>query len=271
MARSSRTSDLRSAPATCNAPSSNTARSARPVARNDDVVVGPATVALVQSPSSTIAYGHEIGARNASVSPTTTPTHAHGCAVEARGGCDRWSLGSQAHDVLARVHDADGAAGAVGELARRDAHRRCDLSAERAAVGERRHRVAARLAPRCVGLQVRGFDPRRAEPYAVGHRCRGRERRYRIDRRPSALHLARERACLEERLGDDPRLARGLHCGRSRSRREWHRDEARRAGAPSSAKPPSPKRYEGAHELRRAAFELRPTGRRRGITRPASA
>src|SRR4051794_4756328 len=71
--RSSRTSDRRSAPATCNAPSSRTARSARPVARSVDVVVGPATIALVQSPSSVIAYGQAIGAVNASGAPTTVP------------------------------------------------------------------------------------------------------------------------------------------------------------------------------------------------------
>ena len=38
-----------------------------------------------------------------------------------------------------------------------------DLAAEGPAVGERRAGLAARLAPRGVGLQVRGLDPRRAE------------------------------------------------------------------------------------------------------------
>ena len=165
--------------------------------------------------------------------------HAHGCAVERRSGCDRRSLGSEAHDVLARVHDAHGAAGAVGELARGDAHRRCDLPAERAAVGERRHRVAARLAPRCVGLQVRRFDPRRAEPHAVGRRCRRRERRYRIDRRPSALHLARERAAsrsVSATTHDMPAASTAVAVDPGGS------GTATRAsrGAPSSAKPPSP-------------------------------
>ena len=57
------------------------------------------------------------------------------------------------------------------------------LAAERAAVRERRRRLAAGLAPRRVGFEVRGLDPRRREPHAAVRHRQQRQRRTR--RRPS--------------------------------------------------------------------------------------
>jgi hypothetical protein len=74
-----------------------------------------------------------------------------------------WSLRAEAHDVLSREHDPHGAPETVGQLARDGRDQRPLLAAEGSAVGERCGRLAARRAPRGIGLQVGGLDPARGE------------------------------------------------------------------------------------------------------------
>ena len=91
-------------------------------------------------------------------------------------------FGPEAHDVLAGVQDPHRPAVLVGEPAGDGADLAGDLAAERAAVGERRRRLTARLAPRRVGLEVARLDPRRlqrAVPVARRHVDRPRQRRRR--------------------------------------------------------------------------------------------
>ncbi len=79
--------------------------------------------------------------------------------------------------------------------------RRVGLAAEGPAVGQRRHRLPAGLAPRGVGLQVGGLDPRRAQgevPVPVGHG----QRRLGLDGRAATLHLAGGLPGLAERGAD---------------------------------------------------------------------
>ena len=82
----------------------------------------------------------------------------------------------------------------VDEFARGIGRERLLLAAERAAVGERRRRLASGFAPRRVGLEVRGLDPRRREPHAAVRQRQQRQRRRGVGRRAPALHLARGRA-----------------------------------------------------------------------------
>ena len=189
--------------------------------------------------------------RTAPDRPATAPPHVDRRAVEPRGRGDRRPLGPEADDVLAREHDAHRAPGARRRArARRAPTRGRGLAAERAAVGQRRRGVAARA--RTTTRRARGTRARPNRSRGARHPSTGvgqRQRRDRVDGGAPALHLARERTGLEQRLGDDPREARGL---------DRRRPTTRAAAAPRPA--------------RRAARRRRRTRRRpaaRGARRPA--
>ena len=190
----------RSVPTPCpvHRPATPAARRPRPSPppRSAADVGGPAT-----STSSTTSSGQTLAMASAMPGVRTTRTDPGAVGPHARA--DRWAFRPEADDVLPAVQHADRppvavgqTPGDVGDLARH-------LAAEGTAVGQRRHRITARLAPRCVGLEVAGFDPRRlqrAVPVARWHVDRPRQRRCRA---PS-LHLAGHPPRLAERLADVP-------------------------------------------------------------------
>ena len=124
--------------------------------------------------------------------------------------------------------------------------RRVDLAAEGAAVGQRRRRLAAGLAPRRVGLEVGRLDPRRAQgerPVAVGQL----ERRRGLGRRAPALHLARRRRRASASVSPTDPPARAV----------GHRHQrVGRGGVGGEAGPAQ--RHVGPDPLGRAALDARP-------------
>ena len=159
---------------------------------------------------------------------------------------------------------------------------RVRLAAERAAVRERRRGLAPGLAPRRVGLEVRGLDPLRRELHAT-RRARGHpveQRRARVDRRAPALHLARRgpapRAATRRRpsagprprphrrsspAGAAPRRARrAARCRRRTARRRAARRDRRAARRPPRARPAAPAASRSRADRRRSA--RRPRSRR---------
>ena len=129
--------------------------------------------------------------------------------------------------------------GDVGDLARH-------LAPEGTAVGQRRHRITARLAPRCVGLEVAGFDPRRLQRPVPVTRWRVDRPRQRRCRAPS-LHLGGHPPRLGQRLADVP-----LPVGAAQQRPAHPRAPCRRRTRPC-----------------RVPRGRRPTGRSRPPTAPA--
>ena len=145
------------------------------------------------------------------------------------------------------------------------------LPAERAAVRERRRRHTAGFAPRRVGLEVRGLDPRRREPHAAVRACGQlvEQRRARVDGRAPALHLSGRGARVNERLADDPTQA-GRFDAVAPTRRRGTATSASR-GAVSSANRATAERHVDPDALRDTAFELGTSRRRRrGRDRPAA-
>ena len=107
----------------------------------------------------------------------------------------------------------------------------CRLAAERAAVGQRRRRFATGRAPRRVGFEVAGLDPRRAQrevPVAVGQVERMPQR----DRRAAALHLTRQRRARRPTSPRRPTRRRpsgtATSASAARCRRRTRRDRTRR-------------------------------------------
>ena len=153
------------------------------------------------------------------------PAHVDGVALVRGCGPDRWALGTDPNDVLAGEHDAYGAADAIGQRPGRRGYGRRLLPPERAAVGERSRRLTPGLAPRRVGLEVRGLDPAGSEANASAWQVGRRQWWTLLDRGAPALDLPRLGARLGQRVGHHPLHAGGIDPAGGRSGRARHGDE----------------------------------------------
>ena len=217
----------------------STATSAQPAARSAADVGGPAT-----STSSTTSSGQTLAMASAMPGVRTTrtvpaPSTWTPAPIGGRFGPRRTMSSLLYSTRTARPWRSARRLATSADLARH-------LAPEGTAVGQRRHRNTARLAPRCVGLEVAGFDPRRLQrpvPVTWWRVDRPRQRRCGA---PS-LHLGGHPPRLAERLADVP-LAR-----RRREQRPVHpRAPCRRRTRPC-----------------RVPHGRRPTGRSRPPTAPA--
>ena len=143
---------------------------------------------------------------------------------------------------------------------------RVHLAAERARVRERRRRFSAGLAPRRVGLEVRGLDPLRRELHAARRARRHpveqrRTRASTVVRRPCTFAGARAR--LEQRFGHDPAQRPRPRPHRRPSRAGSGTATSASRGAVSSANAAPPSGTVELDVLRAAGLERGPP--RRGV------
>ena len=110
-------------------------------------------------------------------------------AVAPHAGRHRRALGPEAHRVLAGVEHPDGPTVLIGQAAGHGRHLGRHLAAERAAVGQWRCRLAARRAPRRVGLDVAGLDPGGAQRAVPSTGLGTSNGQVSADRRAPPLHL----------------------------------------------------------------------------------
>ena len=190
--------------------------------------------------------------------------------VVQRGRGDRRPLLAEPDGVLAsrRPHGSTSVAASSRAAAGRDRRR---LAAERTAVGERGRRLASRLAPRRVGLEVGGLDPRGRDRdparRAGGERAEDRRRAWCADPAPC---LRRARCLVLSPTTHSTRpppssLASIRRHGMATSRRRGRRRRRSR------------RRRAGHHDRPVARLRLRarpaapPAGSWRGVARTGSA
>ena len=209
------------------------------------------------STSSTSQAGRRrTGSRSAMPGVRATRTTPEPSAPDP--GRERRALGPEPHGVLAGEQHAD----RPPVLDRPGGGRRPptsdgDLAAERAAVGQRRRRLAARHAPRRVGLEVAGLDPRRAQR-AVPSPAGSSNGQVQRGGRPPSLHLAGRGAGLGQRLADHPVPAGRPHRDEGVGRRGVVGEAAapeRHLGAPTccAVRPSMAARRAAAAEVARPA------------------
>ena len=199
---------------------------------------------MVGGPTTSTSSTSRPGATDpiASTMPGVRATRIDAGPVGAHACRDRGALRAAPHDVFAGEQDAHRPSVPVGEPPGDVADFGRHLPTERTAVAERARRLAARLAPRGVRLEVRRLHPgglQRAHPVAGRQLDRPSQRR----RRAPSLDLGAEPARLGQRLAHHPFAVdveqRDQRVGRGGVVGEPARARARRA-APRPAPPHPP-------------------------------